>query len=50
MGVLIVAVVQNAVVLLNVPASVQLMLIGALTAGAVLAQQVRWPVRAARRP
>jgi ribose/xylose/arabinose/galactoside ABC-type transport system permease subunit len=49
-GVLIVAVVQNAVVLLNVPASVQLMLIGALTAGAVLAQQVRWPVRAARRP
>ncbi|HEX7126669.1 MAG TPA: ABC transporter permease [Thermodesulfobacteriota bacterium] len=44
-GVLIVAVVQNAVVLLNVASSVQLMLIGALTVGAVVAQRIRWPAR-----
>jgi ribose/xylose/arabinose/galactoside ABC-type transport system permease subunit len=38
-GVLIVAMIQNAAVLLNFPSSVQLVLIGGLTVGAVLVQQ-----------
>jgi len=41
-GVLIVAMIQNAVVLLNFSPSIQLMLIGGLTVGAVLVQQVAW--------
>jgi ribose/xylose/arabinose/galactoside ABC-type transport system permease subunit len=42
LGVLIISVLDNAAVLLNFASSVQLMLIGALTIGAVLVQQIRW--------
>lgn len=49
-GVLVVAMVQNAVVLLNVAPPVQLMLIATLTVGAVLLSQLRWPIGKARRP
>jgi len=43
LGVLIVTIVGNAVVLLNLWSAIQLMLIGALTIGAVLVQQVSLP-------
>ncbi len=50
MGVLTIAIINNAVVLLNQPPALQLMTIGALTVLSVLLQQVRWrrPAREAR--
>lgn len=46
-GVLVVAVIGNAVVLLNLPSAAQLMTIGVLTVVAVLTQQIKWPPLAA---
>lgn len=49
-GVLAIAVINNAVVLLNLPSALQLMTIGLLTVAAVLLQQLRWSGLALRRP